>query len=114
MRTSEPIGISTPAQRSTLATYGKPLNIPLIRRTIVEGTQIRYRDPKYQRSADIAVRTIRAAGTVLTKTGNDSRFTNLTGRFGDGDLTGRLKVTMRALHLLLTGFGLDIRVPPAP
>lgn len=55
----------------TFATDGKPLDIPLIRRAIVEGTEIRYRDPKYQLSADIAVRTIRAAGTVLT---NDIRF----------------------------------------
>mgnify|MGYP003392366292 CR=1 FL=1 len=183
----------------TFVTDGKPLDIPLIRRAIVEGTEIRYRDPKYQLSADIAVRTIRAAGTVLTndirfagtgnargtpfalsgallspnatiaggenklalniraartmaditgtlpgateldgaklnvdvrgrniadlfdvagiavpetrayrlrsaltKAGNDWRFTRLTGRFGDSDLSGRLTVTMREPRLLLT------------
>ncbi len=55
----------------TFALDGKPLDIPLIRRAVIEGTQVRYRDPKYQLSADIMLRTIRAAGTTLT---NDIRF----------------------------------------
>ena len=55
----------------TFALDGEALDIPLIRQAVIEGTQIRYRDPKYEFSADIALRTIRATGTTLT---NDIRF----------------------------------------
>lgn len=40
----------------------KPLELPLIKTAVIDGTMIRYRDPKMQLLADIAVRTIRAQG----------------------------------------------------
>lgn len=43
----------------------KPIEIPVIKQAVIDGTTIRYRDPKTQLSADIAVRTIRAEGTEL-------------------------------------------------
>lgn len=46
----------------TFAQTGKPLELPNVVRAVVDGTTIRYRDPKMQLGADIAVRTIRAQG----------------------------------------------------
>lgn len=39
---------------------GEPLDIPLIRRAIVAGTRVKYRDPKMALSADIAIETVKA------------------------------------------------------
>ncbi len=44
----------------TFSGNAKPLDLPLIKTAVIDGTMIRYRDPKMQLSADIAVRTIRA------------------------------------------------------
>ena len=59
-------------------TAGKPLDLPLIRRAIVRGTEIHYADPRMQLLADIGIDTIQS---------RDSRF--------DGDIqfkgTGRLR-----------------------
>ncbi|MGN6375160.1 MAG: AsmA family protein, partial [Sphingomonas sp.] len=42
---------------------GKPLELPLIRRALVNGTVLHYRDPKMRLAADIAVKTVRAEDT---------------------------------------------------
>ncbi|MGN6269602.1 MAG: AsmA family protein [Sphingomonas sp.] len=42
---------------------GEPLELPLIRRALVDGTVLQYRDPKAQLSADIAIKTVRAQDT---------------------------------------------------
>lgn len=55
---------------------GKALELPLIRRALVDGTVLHYRDPKGQLSADIAVKTVRAEDTRFA---NAIRFTG-TGR----------------------------------
>lgn len=48
-----------------------PLEIPIIRQAIVQGTDIRYRDPRLQLFADIEIETVRAADTRFA---NDIRF----------------------------------------
>ncbi|RJF93765.1 AsmA family protein [Sphingomonas cavernae] len=59
-------------------TFGDPdkpaeaLDIPIIRQAIVRGTEIHYRDPPMQLSADIRIETVRAADTRFQ---NDIRFT---------------------------------------
>ncbi|WP_380873361.1 hypothetical protein ACFB49_41030 [Sphingomonas sp. DBB INV C78] len=50
---------------------GKPLDLPVIRRAIVTGTEVRYRDPKMLLTADIKVDTIKAADTRFAE---DVRF----------------------------------------
>lgn len=50
----------------------EPLDIPIIRRAVVQGTRIHYRDPKMQFSGDFRLETIRAADTRFQ---NDIRFT---------------------------------------
>lgn len=50
---------------------GAPLEIPLIRRATIAGTQIHYRDPKMQMQADIKVETVKATNTRFD---NDVRF----------------------------------------
>jgi uncharacterized protein involved in outer membrane biogenesis len=44
---------------------GEPLELPLIRRALISGTTLRYRDPQMQLSADIAFRTIEGRDTKL-------------------------------------------------
>ncbi|HEU4961000.1 MAG TPA: AsmA family protein [Sphingomonas sp.] len=58
---------------------GKPLELPLIRRALVNGTVLHYRDPKTQLSADIAVKTVRA---------QDTRFANAIRFSGHGSARG--------------------------
>ncbi|MDE2404812.1 MAG: AsmA family protein [Sphingomonadales bacterium] len=67
---------------------GEPMQLPRIRRGIVVGTRIAYRDPQMQLAADIAVDTIRA---------QDTRFADEIRFHGDGamrrqpfTLSGRL------------------------
>ncbi len=49
----------------TFVEDAQPLDLPDIRQAIIDGTKIRYRDPKMQLSADIAIETIRAEGKQL-------------------------------------------------
>lgn len=49
----------------------EPLDIPIIRQAVVRGTEIHYRDPPMQLSADIRIETVRAADTRFQ---NDIRF----------------------------------------
>lgn len=49
----------------TFAGNGKPLELPLITRATIAGTNVRYRDPRMQIAADIAVDTLHASGTQL-------------------------------------------------
>jgi len=50
---------------------GKPLELPLIRQGLIQGTTVRYRDPQLQLNADIKVDTIKAADTRFA---SDVRF----------------------------------------
>ena len=50
---------------------GEPLDLPVIRRGVVTGTTVRYRDPKMLLAADIDINTIRAADTNFA---SDVRF----------------------------------------
>lgn len=54
---------------------GEPLDLPLIRRAIVAGTQVRYRDPLMRISAAIAIDTVEAS---------DTRFENAIRFSGNG------------------------------
>jgi uncharacterized protein involved in outer membrane biogenesis len=47
-------------------TKGEPLDLPLIRRAVVAGTRVRYRDPAMLIFADIGIDTVEARGTELT------------------------------------------------
>ncbi len=49
----------------TFNTDGKPLELPNITRALIDGTTLRYRDPKMLLSADINVHAVRAQGTQL-------------------------------------------------
>jgi len=49
----------------TFASNGKPFELPNITRALIDGTTIRYRDPKMLLAADINVDTVRAQGTQL-------------------------------------------------
>ncbi len=49
----------------TFDTDGKPLQLPNITRALIDGTTVRYRDPKLLLAADISVHTLRAQGTQL-------------------------------------------------
>lgn len=61
------------------ANKGKPLELPLIRRALVNGTVLHYRDPKARLMADIAVKTVRA---------EDTRFANAIRFSGHGRARG--------------------------
>ena len=65
---------------------GEPLDLPLVRRALLAGTTMRYRDPRMQLSTDIAFETVRAQDTRFA---SDLRFT------GEG--------TMRAHPFTLKG-----------
>lgn len=58
---------------------GEPLELPLIRRALVNGTRLHYRDPKMRLTADIAIRTVRA---------EDTRFANAIRFAGTGRARG--------------------------
>ena len=58
---------------------GKALELPLIRRALVNGTVLHYRDPKGQLAADIAIKTVRA---------EDTRFANAIRFAGTGRARG--------------------------
>ncbi|PNP97082.1 AsmA family protein [Sphingobium sp. SA916] len=72
--------------RSNTWTYGdpgrkgEPLNLPLIRRALLAGTTLRYRDPRMQLDADIGFETVRAQDTRFA---SDVRFS------GTGTMRGR-------------------------
>jgi AsmA family protein len=46
---------------------GEPFQLPLIKRALIAGTTIRYRDPALQLLADITVNPIRATNTAVTQ-----------------------------------------------
>lgn len=50
---------------------GEPLNLPLIRRALLAGTTLRYRDPRMQLATDIGFETVRAQDTRFA---SDIRF----------------------------------------
>jgi len=60
-------------------TTGKPFQMPLIQRAEVDGTTVRYRDPRMFLSADVAFQAIRA---------KDSRFGNILRFSGSGAMRG--------------------------
>jgi uncharacterized protein involved in outer membrane biogenesis len=64
---------------------GEPLDLPTVRRAIIAGTKLRYRDPRMQMNADIAFDTVRAADTRFAQ---DIRFTG-TGTMRDRPFTLR-------------------------
>ncbi|HEX7876111.1 MAG TPA: AsmA family protein [Sphingobium sp.] len=59
---------------------GEPLNLPLIRRALLAGATLRYRDPRMQLGADIRFETVRAQDTRFA---SDIRFS------GDGVMRRR-------------------------
>lgn len=59
---------------------GEPLDLPVIRRGVVTGTTVRYRDPKLLLATDIRVDTIRAT---------DTRFAQNVRFSGDGTIRSR-------------------------
>jgi AsmA family protein len=59
---------------------GKPFELPDIRRALIQGTRIRYRDPRLQLFADVGVDTVRAQDTRFAQ---DIRFS------GNGTLRDR-------------------------
>lgn len=58
----------------------KPFELPLIRAAIVQGSTIRYRDPRMQLNADIRINTVQA---------RDTRFANDIGFSGNGTMRGK-------------------------
>jgi hypothetical protein len=65
---------------------GEPLDLPLVRRALLAGTRMRYRDPRMQLATDISFETVKAQDTRFA---SDIRFS------GDG--------TMRDRHFSLRG-----------
>jgi uncharacterized protein involved in outer membrane biogenesis len=59
---------------------GEPLELPLIRRALLAGTTLRYRDPRMRLSTDIRFQTARA---------QDTRFASDIRFFGDGTMRDR-------------------------
>lgn len=59
---------------------GEPLDLPLIRRALLAGTTLRYRDPRMQLSTDIKFETVKAQDTRFS---SDIRFS------GDGTMRDR-------------------------
>lgn len=59
---------------------GEPLELPVIRRALIAGTTLRYRDPRLFFTADLAFDTVRARDTRFAQ---DIRFT------GDGTMRGK-------------------------
>lgn len=85
---------------------GEPLTLPLIRRALLTGTTLRYRDPRMQLNTDIAFQTVKSRDTSFA---SDIRFTgtgtmrqlpfNLQGSLLSPNETlagGRNRLTMRA------------------
>lgn len=59
---------------------GEPLDMPTVRRALVAGTTLRYRDPRMAMFADVKFETVKAQDTRFA---SDIRFT------GDGEMRGR-------------------------
>ncbi|MEC3912694.1 AsmA family protein [Sphingobium sp. CR2-8] len=59
---------------------GEPLNLPLVRRALLAGTTLRYRDPRMQLATDIGFETVKAQDTRFA---SDVRFS------GTGTMRGR-------------------------
>jgi len=85
---------------------GEPLTLPLIRRALLTGTTLRYRDPRMQLNTDIAFQTVKSSDTSFA---SDIRFTgtgtmrqlpfNLQGSLLSPNETlagGRNRLAMRA------------------
>nr|WP_070155998.1 AsmA family protein [Sphingobium phenoxybenzoativorans] len=64
---------------------GEPLDLPTVRRAIIAGTKLRYRDPRLAVNADIALDTVRAQDTRFA---HDIRFTG-SGTMRDRPFTLR-------------------------
>lgn len=64
---------------------GEPLDLPLIRRALLAGTTLRYRDPRMQLATDIGFETVRAQDTRFA---SDIRFSG-TGTLRDRAFTLR-------------------------
>lgn len=64
---------------------GEPLNLPLIRRALLAGTTLRYRDPRMQLSTDIGFETVKAQDTRFA---SDVRFSG-SGTMRDRPFTLR-------------------------
>lgn len=64
---------------------GEPLNLPLIRRALLAGTTLRYRDPRMQLSTDIGFETVK---TQDTRFASDVRFSG-TGTMRERPFTLR-------------------------
>ena len=64
---------------------GQPLNLPLVRRALLAGTTLRYRDPRMQLSTDIGFETVKAQDTRFA---SDIRFSG-DGRMRDRPFTLR-------------------------
>ncbi|PJG48222.1 AsmA family protein [Sphingobium sp. LB126] len=64
---------------------GEPLNLPLIRRALLAGTTLRYRDPRMQLATDIGFETVKAQDTRFA---SDVRFSG-TGTMRDRPFTLR-------------------------
>ncbi|MGV3769470.1 MAG: AsmA family protein [Sphingobium phenoxybenzoativorans] len=64
---------------------GEPLDLPTVRRAIIAGTKLRYRDPRMAMNADIAFDTVRAQDTRFA---HDIRFTG-SGTMRDRPFTLR-------------------------
>ena len=76
---------------------GKPLQMPLIQRAQIDGTTVRYRDPRLFLSADVAFQAIHA---------QDNRFGNVLRFSGDGAMRGhpfRLWGSQSSPNQLLAG-----------
>ncbi|UIJ45908.1 AsmA family protein [Sphingomonas cannabina] len=58
---------------------GEPLELPLIRRAVLSGTRLRYRNPRMRLAADIGFRTVEA---------RDTRFASAIRFAGDGTARG--------------------------
>lgn len=68
---------------------GEPLELPIIRRAALVGTNLRYRDPRSQLTADIAFRTV---------TARDTRFASEIGFSGNASVRGNALTLEGALQ----------------
>lgn len=76
---------------------GEPLNLPLIQRALIEGTTLRYRDPRLLLSTDIDIDTVRAKDTRFA---TDIRF---SGRGTMRDLPFTLSGGLMSPNATITG-----------
>ncbi|MFW2831462.1 AsmA family protein [Sphingomonas sp. ID0503] len=83
---------------------GEPFTLPLIKRAMITGTELHYRDPLLQLVTDIKVNTVRAQNTAVTQ---DISFT------GDGTMRGKAFVMNGAIvapNATLEGDALNFRM----